>query len=82
MHPYPLVAPKRPILDRLIVTAAHFLRKVNIRNINCVKSVQVLSFFWSIFSRIFYVVSIRIQFEYGKIRTRKNSVFEHFSRSD
>ena len=25
-------------------------------------------------------VSLRIQSEYGKIRTRKNSVFEHFSR--
>ena len=29
-----------------------------------------------------YFVSLRIQSEYRKIRTRKNSVFEHFSRSD
>ena len=29
-----------------------------------------------------YSVSLRIQSECGKIRTRKNSVFEHFSRSD
>ena len=28
-----------------------------------------------------YRVSLRIQSEYGKIRTRKNSVFGHFSRS-
>ena len=34
--------------------------------IHCLKSVQILSFFWS---------------EYRKIRTRKNS-FGHFSRSD
>ena len=31
-------------------------------------------FFWSVFSRIHY--------KYGKIRTRKNSIFGHFSRSD
>ena len=31
---------------------------------NCVKSVQIQNFFWSAFSHI--------QFEYGKIRTRKN----------
>ena len=28
-----------------------------------------------------YSVNLRIQFEYKKIRTRKNSVFGHFSRS-
>ena len=28
-----------------------------------------------------YAVNLRIQPEYGKIRTRKNSVFGHFSRS-
>ena len=28
-----------------------------------------------------YFVSLRIQFECGKIRIRKNSVFGHFSRS-
>ena len=38
-------------------------------------SVQIGSFFWSVFSRI------RIQLEYRKIRTRKNSVFGHISRS-
>ena len=29
-----------------------------------------------------YSVNFRIQTEYGKIRTRKNSVFGHFSRSE
>ena len=41
--------------------------------LHCLKSVQIRSFFWSVFS------CIRI--EYGKIGTRKNSVFGHFSRS-
>ena len=55
----------------------------SVRNAHCVKSVQVLSVFWSVFSRIRteYGDLLRIQFEYGKIRTRKNSVFGHFSRS-
>ena len=44
------------------------------------------SFFWSVFSRIsaefeIYSVNIRIQSEYGKIQTRKNSISGHFSRS-
>ena len=39
----------------------------------CVKSIQRRS--------IFYSVSLRIQYEYGKIRTRKNFVFGHLSRS-
>ena len=49
----------------------------------CVKIVQIRSFFWSVFSRILneYYVSFRIQSECGKIRTRKSSVFGHFSRS-
>ena len=42
--------------------------------IHCEKSVQVQSFFWSVFSCI--------QFANSKIRTRKNSVLRHFSRSD
>ena len=41
---------------------------------HCVKSVQIRSFFWSVFSRI--------RTEYEKIRTRKNSVFGHISHSD
>ena len=39
---------------------------------HCVKSVQIRSYFWSVFS------CIRI--EYGKIHTRNNFVFGHFSR--
>ena len=37
---------------------------------HCVKSIQTRSFFWSVFS------------PNGKIQTRKNSLFGHFSRSD
>ena len=37
------------------------------------KSIQIRSFFWSVFSRI--------QSECAKIQTRKNSVFGYFSRS-
>ena len=40
---------------------------------HCVKSVQIRSYFWSVF--------FCIQSEYRKIRTRNNSVFGHFSRS-
>ena len=39
---------------------------------HCVKSVPMRSFFWSVFSYIWT--------KYRKIRTRKNSVFGHFSR--
>ena len=44
-----------------------FLLDSNDDFIHCVKSVPIRSFFWS---------------ECEKIRTRKNSVFGHFSRSD
>ena len=44
---------------------------------HCVKSVQIRIFFWSAYS-----VSLRIQSECGKMRTRKKSVFGHFSRSE
>ena len=42
--------------------------------IHCVKNVQIQSFFWSVFSCI--------RTEYRKIRTRRKSVFEHFSHSN
>ena len=49
---------------------------------HCVKSVQMRSFFWSVFSCIRTEYgNIRVQFKYRKIRTRNNSVFGHFSRS-
>ena len=38
------------------------------------ESVQIRSFFWSVFSCI--------QSEYRKIQTRKNSIIRHFSRSE
>ena len=40
--------------------------------IYCVKSVQIRSYFWS--------VSLRIQSEYRKIRTRNNLKFGHFTQ--
>ena len=61
-----------------------------------VKSVQICSYFWFVFSRIQsecgkirtwnnyvfgHFASLRIQSEYGKIRTKNNYVFGHFSRS-
>ena len=47
------------VLNELFLTS--------IQPIYCVKSVQIRSFFWSVFS---------------PIRTRANSLFGHFSRSD
>ena len=44
--------------------------------VHYMKSVQIRIFFWSAFSRIH-----RIQSKYGKTRTRKNSVFGHFSHN-
>ena len=41
---------------------------------HCMKSVQIKSCFWSVFSYI--------RTEYRKVGTRNNFVFEHFSRSD
>ena len=51
-----------------------------------VKSVQKRSFVWSVLPAFGqntdrYSVSLRIQSKCGKIRTRKNSVFGHFSRN-
>ena len=49
---------------------------------HCVKSVQIRSYFWSVFSCIWIeYVNLRIQSEYRKIWTRNNCVFGHFSRS-
>ena len=59
-----------------IVTKFHFL------SLLCVKSGQIRSSFWSVFSRIWTEYGeIHIQSEWEKIRTRKNSVSGHFSRS-
>ena len=54
--------------------------------LRCLKSDQVRSFFWSVFSRIRteYAVFLRIQSECGKIRTRKKlriwTLFTHYCR--
>ena len=56
-------------------------------SVHCVKSVQIWSIFWPVFFLEFglnteiYSVNLRIRSECGEIRTRKNSVFRHFSRS-
>ena len=51
----------------------------------CVKSVQILSCFWYVFSHIRTEYgpekSLRIQSDCEKIWTRNNSLFGHFSRS-
>ena len=57
--------------------------------LHCLKSLQIRSYFWSLFPRIrteygeirSIEVSLRIQSECGKIRTRNNSVWGDFSRS-
>ena len=54
---------------------------------HCVKSVQVRSYsgpYFPIFGldTEIFAVNVFIQSEYGKIQTRKNSVFGHFSRSE
>ena len=42
-------------------------------NFHCAKSVEIRSYFWSVFSSILT--------KYRKLRTRNNSAFGHFSRS-
>ena len=61
-----------------------FMKSINNANTHCMKNVQIQRFFWSVFSRIRteYGEILRIQSDCGNIRTRKNSVFGHFSRSD
>ena len=54
----------------------------------CVRSIQIRNFFSDPYFPVFglntesYRVNLRIQSEYRKIRTRKNSVFGYFSRSN
>ena len=57
-------------------TFSNYLYQQNCNGQNyfhCVKSVQIRSYFWSMFSCIWT--------EYRKMRTRNNSVFGQFSRS-
>ena len=53
--------------------------------LHCVKSVQIRSFFWSVFSCIrtkyrFYPVNLRIQFVRIQENIEINSVFRHFTQ--
>ena len=55
--------------------------------IHCLKSIQIWSFsgpYFPVFglNTDIYRVNLRIQSKYRKIRTKKNSVFRHFSHSD
>ena len=55
-------------------------------SLHCVESVQIRSYFWSVFSciRTGYgdlLVNLHIQSHNKKIRTKNNSAFGHFSRS-
>ena len=53
-------------------------------NNDCMKSVQIRNFFWSLFfcMQTEYSVNFHIQSEYRKMRTRKNSVFGQSSSSE
>ena len=54
-----------------------------VRKSHCVNIDQIRCYFWSVFSCIWTdSVNLRIQCEYRKIPTRKNSVFGHFSCSE
>ena len=59
------------ISERLLLK---FMFCIKIKGLFTAWSVQIRSYFWSEFSGI--------QSEYMKIRTRNNSLFGHFSRSD
>ena len=69
----------------LIQALTRLPKQLPLKASHCVKSVQIRRFFWSVSSRIrieygdlntdIYEVNLRIQSEYRKIQTRKNSVF-------
>ena len=65
MTPYKITL-RRNFMELLLIW--HILTQ---KQFICVKSVQIQSFPWPVFSRI--------QPKYEKIRTKKNSVFSHFS---
>ena len=52
-----------------------------IRNEYGEKNVQIRSYFWSVFSLFRTEYGEILRTEYGKIRTRKSSIFGHFLRS-
>ena len=56
----------------LLLNFASSVRRIQVNKLlHCVKSAQIRSYFWSVFSCI--------RTEYRKIRTRNNSVFGHYS---
>ena len=55
--------------------------KSHLEILHCVTSVQIRSYFWSLFSCIRTEYGDLGRSEYRKIRTSNNSVFGHFSRS-
>ena len=75
------------IHDKLDLWEGCKLKMINDAAKHYVKSIQIQSFFWSVISCIWteygiYGVNLCIQYEYRKIRTRKISVFGHFSQSE
>ena len=65
---------QKPLSNFTFKKSRNMSRKsYNLWSHDCVKSVQIRSYFWSVFSCI--------RTEYRKIWTRNNSVFEHFSRN-
>ena len=68
-----LVLPFYQIRSNLIIRPWLWNLTTKVWTEHCVKSVQIRSYFWSVFSCI--------QSEYRKIWTRNNSVFRHFSCS-
>ena len=66
---------KKGILKNFTKKGVSFLKKFQAEACNhCMESVEILSFLWPVFSRI--------RTEFGKIRTRKNSIFWHFSSGE
>ena len=81
-----MVGAKREILNFRISRLMENDISAKCISVLCIRSVQIRSYFWSVFSCFglnteIYFVDLHIQSEYRKIRTRNNSVFGHFSRS-
>ena len=70
------------VLNETTFHSSLYNKKKTSSNIHCVKSVEIQSFFWSVFSHIRTEYGEILQSKCGKIRTRKNSIFGHFSRSN
>ena len=71
---------KNHILKYTIISASPVTLDVTIRE-NCPNMEFLLVRILLYSDRIFYSVNLRIQSEYWKIRTKKKSVFGHFSHN-